>query len=143
LNIESTRKTSLALDADIAMLRAKQSSNSPAAMKLDYTWHPYDTQDGGWQAAKQSGALSLMPHEELRRYTRVYTVLAAVMDALPAFGARMEVAGAIARRVPNGDLPVREIEELMSATSEAQGRLALLIRLLKFAKSDLEAVRAP
>jgi hypothetical protein len=129
LNIESTRKTSLALDADIAMLRAKQSSNSPAAMKLDYTWDPHDTQDGGWQAAKQSGALSLMPHEELRRYTRVYTVLAAVMDALPAFGARMEVAGAIARRVPNGDLPVREIEELMSATSEAQGRLALLRRL--------------
>ena len=37
LNIESTRKTSLALDADIAMLRAKQSSNSPVAMKLDYT----------------------------------------------------------------------------------------------------------
>jgi len=31
LNIESTRKTLLALDADIAMLRAKQSSNSPAA----------------------------------------------------------------------------------------------------------------
>jgi hypothetical protein len=143
LNIESTRKTSLALDADIAMLRARQSSNSPVAMKLDYTWYPYDTQDGGWQAAKQSGALSLMPHEELRRYTRVYTVLAAVMDALPAFGARMEVAGAIARRVPDGDLPVREIEELMSATSEAQGRLALLIGLLKYAKSDLENVRAP
>jgi hypothetical protein len=142
LNIESTRKTSLALDADIAILRAKQSSNSPAAMKLDYTWHPNDTQDGGWQAAKQSGALSLMPHEELRRYTRVYTVLAAITDALPAFGARMEVAGAIARRVPDGDLPLREIEELMSATSEAQGRLALLIRLLKYAKSDLEEVRA-
>jgi hypothetical protein len=142
LNIESTRKTSLALDADIAMLRAKQSSNSPVAMKLDYTWHPNDTQDGAWQAAKQSGALSLMPHEELRRYTRVYTVLAAIMDALPAFGARMEVAGAIARRVPDGDLPLREIEELMSATSEAQGRLALLIRLLKYAKSDLEDVRA-
>jgi hypothetical protein len=142
-NIESTRKTSLALDADIAMLRAKQSSNSPVAMKLDYTWHPDDTQDGGWQAAKQSGALSLMPHEELRRYTRVYTVLAAFMDALPAFGARMEVAGAIARRVPDGDLAVREIEDLMSATSEAQGRLALLIRLLKYAKSDLEEVRAP
>jgi hypothetical protein len=142
LNIESTRKTSLALDADIATLRAKQSSNSPVAMKLDYTWHPNDTQDGRWQAAKQSGALSLMPHEELRRYTRVYTVLAAIMDALPAFGARMEVAGAIARRVPDGDLPLREIEELMSATSEAQGRLALLIRLLKYAKSDLEDVRA-
>ena len=122
LNIESTRMTSLALDADIAMLRAKQSSNSPVAMKLDYTWHPNDTQDGGWQAAKQSGALSLMPHEELRRYTRVYTVLAAFMDALPAFGARMEVAGAIARRVPDGDLPVREINVPMTPSAIPGGR---------------------
>lgn len=102
LNIESSRKTSLALDADIAMLRAKQSSNSPVAMKLDYTWHPNDTQDGGWQAAKQSGALSLMPHEELRRYTRVYTVLAAFYGCFTrvwsADGSRGSDRAASARR---------------------------------------------
>jgi hypothetical protein len=119
LNIESTRKASLALNAYIAILRAQQSSNSPVAKKLDYTWEPNDTQDGAWQAAKQSGSLYLMPHDELRRYARVYAVLAAFMEASPAFGARMEVAGAIARRSVDGNLSSREIEELMSATSEA------------------------
>jgi hypothetical protein len=140
LNIESTRKASLALDADIAMLRAQQPSNAPVAKKLDYTWQPYDTQDGAWQAAKQSGSLSLMPHDELRRYARVYAVLAAFMEALPAFGARMEVAGAIARRSADGNLSSREIEELMSATFEAQGRLALLIKLTHYARADLKDV---
>ena len=139
LNIESTRKASLALDADIVMLRAL-SSNSPVAKKLDYTWEPNDTQDGAWQAAKHSGSLSLMPHDELRRYARVYAVLAAFMEALPAFGARMEVAGAIARRSVDGNLSSRDIEELMSATSEAQGRLALLIKLLHYARDDMQDV---
>ena len=68
-NIESTRKASLALDADIAILRAQQSSRSLVPKKLDYTWEPWDTRDGTWQAAKQSGSLSLMPHDELRRYS--------------------------------------------------------------------------
>ena len=62
------------------------------------------------------------------------------MEALPAFGARMEVAGAIARRSGDGNLSSREIEELMSATSEAQGRLALLIKLTHYARADLKDV---
>jgi hypothetical protein len=139
-NIESTRKAALALDADIAILRAQQSSRSPIPQKLDYSWEPWDTRDGTWQAAKQSGSLSLMPHDELRRYAHVYAVLAAFMDALPAFGTRMEVAGAIARRAPNGNLSSQDIEELMSATSEAQGRVALLRRLLHYANDGLQDV---
>jgi hypothetical protein len=71
------------------------------------------------------------------------TSMALDTDALPAFGSRMEVARAIARREPDGDLPPQEIKELMSATSEAQGRLALLVRLLKYAKSDMEDARTP
>ncbi len=139
-NIESMRKASLALDADIAILRAQQSPRSPVPKKLDYTWEPWDTRDGTWQAAKQSGSLSLMPHDELRRYSHVYAVLAAFMDALPAFGTRMEVARAIARRAPDGNLSSRDIEELISATSEAQGRVALLSRLLHYAKDGLQDV---
>src|ERR1700731_2894814 len=54
-NIESTRKASLELESDIAILRAQQPSHSPVSKKLDYTWEPWDTRDGSWQAAKQSG----------------------------------------------------------------------------------------
>jgi hypothetical protein len=139
-NIESTRKASLALDADIAILRAQQTLRTPVPKKLDYTWEPWDTRDGTWQAAKQSGSLSLMPHDELRRYSHLYAVLAAFMEALPAFGTRMEVAGAIARRAPDGNLSSRDIEELISATSEAQGRVALLSRLLHYAKDGLQDI---
>jgi hypothetical protein len=137
-NIESTRKARLQLDANIAFLRAQQSSRSSGAQKLDYGWTPWDTQDGAWQAAKQSGSLSLMPHDELSRYSHVYAVLAAFMDALPAYGTRMEVARAIAQRAPDGSLSSRDIEELISATSEAQGRLALLIKLLHYARDGLQ-----
>lgn len=52
----------------------------------------------------------------------------------------MEVAGAISRRSPDGNLSLREIDELNSATSEAQDRRALLINLLHYAKDDLEDV---
>jgi hypothetical protein len=139
-NIESTRKASLALASDIAILREQQSSRSPVTKKLDYTWEPSDTWDGSWQAAKQSGSLSLMPHDELRRYAHLYAVLAAFMDALPAFGTRMEVARAISERAPDGNLSPRDIEELLSATSEAQGRLALLSRLLHYASDGLQRI---
>jgi hypothetical protein len=79
-------------------------------------------------------------HDELRRYAHLYAVLAAFMDALPAFGTRMEVARAIAERAPDGNLSSRDIEELMSATSEAQGRLALLIKLLQYASDGLQRI---
>jgi hypothetical protein len=140
LNIESTRKALLELDADVTMLRAQQSSRSSLAMKLDYTWEPNDTRDGTWPAAKQNGSLTLMSHDELRRYAHVYAVLAAFMDALPKFGTDMEVAAAIARRSPDGNFSPREIEELMSATSQAQGRLALLIRLLQYGREGLQVL---
>jgi hypothetical protein len=81
-----------------------------------------------------------MPHDELRRYSHVYAVLAAFMDALPAYGTRMEVARAIVLRAPDGNLSSRDIEELMSATSEAQGRLALVRRLLNYARDGLKSV---
>jgi hypothetical protein len=139
-NIESTRKASLELDANIAFLRAQQSVRSPGTQKLDYGWVPQDTRDGAWQATKQSGSLSLMPHDELSRYSHVYAVLAAFMDALPAYGTRMEVARAIAQRAPDGSLSSRDIEELISATSEAQGRLALVIKLLRYARDGLQDV---
>jgi hypothetical protein len=52
----------------------------------------------------------------------------------------MEVAAAIARRAPEGNLSSQGIVELMSATSEAQGRVALLRRLLHYARDGLQLV---
>ena len=127
LNIESTRKASLALDADIAILRAQPSSRFPVPKKLDYSWEPWNTRDGSWQAAKQSGSLSLMPHDESRRYSHVYAVLAAFMDALPAFGTRMEVA--LVRSRSERQMAICHREMLRNSylrPLRVKGRLALL-----------------
>ncbi len=54
----------------------------------------------------------------------------------------MEVAREIAERAPDGNFSSRDIEELLSATSEAQGRLALLIKLLHYASDGLQRITA-
>jgi hypothetical protein len=143
LNLGTAQKTEAALEADIALLRAPQAAHAAVGKQLDYHWSPNDTQDGRWQAAKQDGALSLMPHEELRQYAHVYAVLGAFMDNLPAFGERMELAAAIVRRSGDGSFSPAELQELMSATSEAQGRLALQVRLLHYAQLGLQGLLAP
>lgn len=48
--------------------------------------------DGTWQAVKQNGALGLMPHNELYRYTYFHEAIAAVMEGLTDLGARLPVS---------------------------------------------------
>jgi glucose/arabinose dehydrogenase len=139
-NIEQVHKVQAELDNDMALLRANQSSHTPFAAKLDYTWMFYRTPDGAWQTVKQNGALTLMPHEELQSYVYVYAVFAAFMDALVAQNVQMEVAGAIARRAPDGNLSARDVDELITATSDAQGKLAFVARMLQFEELGLKRV---
>jgi hypothetical protein len=81
-----------------------------------------------------------MPHAELRNYVYVYAVFGAFMDALTATNAQMEIAGAIAGRMPDGQLSPRDVEELITATSESQGRLAFVGKLLSFEEIGLKKV---
>jgi hypothetical protein len=132
------RKARLELDNDMRLLRASQASHAPPAAGLDYSWLFYRTPDGAWQTAKQNGALGLMPHAELHHYIYDYAVFAAFMDALTAANVQMEVAGAMARRAPAGSLSPRDVEELITATSESQGKLAFAARLLSFEQAGLK-----
>ena len=133
---EFTRvKSELARDMDI--LRAGQSAHAPLS-GLNYGWLFYRTPDGAWQTAKQNGALGLMPHDELRGYVYDYAVFSAFMEALTAANIAMEEAGAIARRAPDGSLSPRDIEELITATSQSQGKIAFAAKLLAFEKAGLK-----
>src|ERR1700742_4810368 len=82
------------LEKDMEILRASRATNAPVTTGLNYGWGFYRTPDGAWQSAKQNGALSLMPHEELRDYVYDYAVMSAFMEALTASNVAMEVAGA-------------------------------------------------
>ena len=139
LNEAQLRKVRLELDNDMRLLRASQASHVPPT-GLNYSWNFYRTPDGAWQTAKQSGALGLMPHAELRDYVYVYAVFAAFMDALTSTNAQMEIAGAIAGRAPDGHLSPRDVEELITATSESQGRLAFVGKLLSFEEIGLKKI---
>ena len=59
------------------------------------------------------------------------------MDALTELAARMSVASAIAKRAPEGDFRPRDVEDLITATSEVQGRLEFVTSLLQLEKIGL------
>lgn len=130
-------RVSAELDKDMRILRTGRNEDHPELSRLDYGWKFYRTPDGAWQAAKQNGALILVPHDELHKYVYDYAVFAAFMDALTSTNVAMEVANAIAHRAPNDSLSKRDIEELISATSDSQGKLAFAAKLLGFEKIGL------
>jgi hypothetical protein len=66
-----------------------------------------------------------MPYEELKTNVYIYAAFSNVMESAAAFNTAIEIAGAIARRSPDGNLSPRDTEELIAATSDAQGKLAL------------------
>jgi len=144
INLEATRKVMADLDADMALLRVVQTSPAsqspePVGSKLVYgLGNFYWPKDATWQAVKQNGSLGLMAHDELHYYVYIYEDIAIIMEQLSELGARMEVAGAIARRSPEGNLTPRDIEELITATSEAQAKLAYSTLLLRLEENALQ-----
>src|SRR5437868_15362457 len=103
----------------MALLRAVQTSSgatSPAPIRSKLVYglgNFYWPKDATWQAVKQNGSLGLMAHDELHYYVYIYEDIAIIMEQLNELGARIEVAGAIARRSPDGNLTSRDIEELL------------------------------
>jgi hypothetical protein len=138
-NLDAVRKMKVDLDADMALLRTAQTSLAPIGSKLVYGLdNIYWPKDGTWQAVKQNGSLGLMAHDELHYYVYIYEDIAIIMEQLNELGARMEVAGAIARRSPDGNLTPRDIEELITATSEVQAKVTYSTLLLRLEENALQ-----
>jgi len=143
-NREALGKFKEQLDANMALLLAAQGSSSPAALNLPYQWVGtfFWPPNGAWQVLRQNGALSLMPHEELAGYAYFYEGIDAFHEAGKALAVQVDVAGAIAHRSPGGVLGAGEIQELISATSECQGRLAYLMKILTLEDAGLRRLHA-
>ncbi len=67
-----------------------------------------------------------------------YEDIAIIMEQSSEMGARIEVARAIARRSPDGNLTPRDIEELITVTSEVQAKVAYLTLLLRLEENALQ-----
>jgi len=139
-NRQAVQTMTAQLDANMALLRATLASPAKIGSQLIYKWNGAWPPDGTWQAVKQNGALGLMPHEELGRYTYLYDDIAAVKSSLIECAASMERAAAIGRRSPDGNLTERDIEELITATSDMQAKLGYCSGLLHYEEFGLEKI---
>lgn len=114
-------------------------------LKLDYSVQFHAVLDGPWQAARQSGSLSLMPDAELQTLAWFHAILASLMESMHALEASVQIAGAIAKSGHPEELSSRDLDELRSRTLEALGRLENLRMFLGYEGSgldDLEHARA-
>jgi hypothetical protein len=138
-NLDAVRKMTTELDANMALLHAAQTSPAPIGSKLVYgLGNFYWPKDAAWQAVKENGSLGLMAHDELHYYVYIYEDIAIIMEQSSEMGARIEVARAIARRSPDGNLTPRDIEELITVTSEVQAKVAYLTLLLRLEENALQ-----
>jgi len=143
-NREALGKFKEQLEANMSMLLAAQGSSAPAALNLPYQWLVafHWPPNGAWQVLRQNGALALMSHRALADYTYFYDGVTAFQEAAKALAIQVDVAGAIARRAPGGVLGAGGIQELIAATSECQGRLAYLIKVLTIEEAGLRNLRS-
>jgi hypothetical protein len=125
------------LKTDLEVIQELQSHSTTTA-KLDYSVGFYAVKDGPWQAVRQNGSLNLMPNDELQDYTWFHGILSYTMEAMHAFEPVMTTSAAIASRAPLEKLTDRDLDELASKTSEAQGRLAHLSMFLGYERNGLD-----
>jgi hypothetical protein len=116
---------------NLELIQALRMHAAPSG-HFDYSESMYSTLDGAWQAARENGALNLMPHKELMDYAWFHQLLGWVMDAKHGFEPTMKIAGAIAVSAAPDKITAHDLDELASKTMEAQGRLENLDMLERF-----------
>jgi hypothetical protein len=121
----------LATDAALLQRRAAGDKTSLAG-KLHYKWSGVALQDGAWQSAKQSAAISLMSQPELAIYSYRYFDFASFMQSSLALFPTLDEAAAIVRDTPSGDLSPDDTQDLLRLTHHAQGQFAVSKQYLRF-----------
>jgi len=123
------------LARDMNQLHQRSISPSAPLDNLHYVWYFLRPLDGAWISARENGSLSLMPDIELHRSAYRYEAIETYLDVTHQFEAQIEIAGGIAARAKPADLSPQDIHDLVVATSEAQGRLALVQQFLLLSRT--------
>ena len=82
------------LRTDMALLLAHRATGNPLEAKLLFEWTFRRFNSAAWEANKQSGTVSLMPHPELRHYAYIFTVGENVMLSAEKWQIEIETAKA-------------------------------------------------
>ncbi len=137
LQMEFVHQVQAELNKDMVLLLAHRATNKPLDGPLHFDWSFRRINDAAWMNNKQSGALNLMPHPELDYYNYIFTVGASVMDSAEKWQIALETAKAIATRSPDGTLSPQDTNELITAISDTQGKLARTESLITFVQVAL------
>ena len=138
--LEAVRKETAMLETDTARLRLSAELHDPTWPTLEYSWRgPEWPEDWAWKVLRQSGSLALMPHDELRRYSYLYDGIAAVQVAFMAYAEQSDIAESLAHRSTGARVLRSDIQEMLAATAQCQGRLRFFASALQLEKIGLEA----
>jgi hypothetical protein len=142
-NTKAIHELQAKLNADMALLLAHRATGKPLTGKLDLTWTFTKTYYAALKSNQLSGALTLMPSAELEFYDFNSAVQEAIMTQAADWNGTIEVAKAIAARSPDGQLSPQDTNELISAISQAQGKLAYTETLIGFFNAGRKGQRGP
>jgi hypothetical protein len=142
-NLKAIHDLQARLNTDVALLVAHRGTNNPLTGRLDFTWTFSRTRFVALKSNQLSGALTLMPHAELERYDFLFGVNETIMEQTIEWNGEVEVAKAIAARSPDGELSSQDINDLIGAISETQGKLALTEKLIGFFQFSLKRNELP
>jgi hypothetical protein len=137
-NIDSIKTLQDELDRDMVVIREYQSSNTTMSGKLNYSHTVFRPRDAAWLSVKQNGVLALMPYDEIEGHNYFYELLGDIMESVIGFTSPLKVAEAISRRSSNGNLTPQDVQALIAATSEAQGKVAITAMLLGIEQNSLQ-----
>lgn len=137
LNVIEASRIQQALDADLKVIQAARLHVPVGGAQFDCSVTFYATTDGPWQAVRQNGSLTLMPHEELQTNAWFHGILTSVMESMHALEVTLQIGAAIAASAPPEKLNERDLDELATKTLEAQGRLMNLQIFLRYEEDGL------
>ncbi len=147
-NARAIHELQAKLNADMALLLAQRATGKPLTGelltgKLDFTWGFTKTRYAALKANQLSGALTLMPRAELEFYDFSSSVQEAIMKEAADWNGTIEVAKAIAACSPDGRLSPQDTNELISAISQVQGKLAYTETLIGFFRKGIKRQPSP
>ena len=138
LQVELMHQVQAELRADLAILLAHRATGRPLQGKLHFEWTFRRFNSAAWKANRQSSALTLMPHAELRHYEYIFEAGEIAMTSAREWMTQLESAKATAERSPDRTLSPEDTSELITAISVTQGKLAQTERLTTFVQGPLD-----
>ena len=120
-------------------LAKRMPGDDPGAMSFPWYWSAPSS--AAWQTARESGALTLMPYEELQRFTVLYGQQGFVNQDADTYIHDVTVAGNPLRlHAGVKELTPAEIEEMRRGCANALGDIENLEALIKFLELDYNAM---